>query len=84
MEVLTQGIIRYPSSSLLLRLLGEGYLLGNDVDSAHTALRQALQIDKDDAYANELMAKSLSALGQKQRAAHYLMQAKSLQRTSRN
>ena len=82
-EVLTQGVIRYPSSALLLRLLGEGYFYDRDFEAARQALSNAIKIDKQDHYANELLGQTLAKLGQPQRASHYLMQARSLKEASR-
>ncbi len=81
-EVLTEGVIRYPSSALLLRLLGEGYYFDSEYEAAQEALAQAVNMDKYDSYANELLGQTLAKLGQSQRASHYLMQAQTLKRTT--
>ena len=80
-EVLAEGVIRYPSSALLLRLLGEGYYFDGEYDAAQEALTEAVNMDKYDSYANELLGQTLAKLGQSQRASHYLMQAQTLKQS---
>ncbi len=77
-EVLVEGVVHFPESPMLLRLLGEGYLAIGRHQEAVTALGRAVAIDKKDAYANELLGQTLKHLGQQQRSDHYLMQAMSL------
>ncbi len=82
LDLLSEGVVRYPKSQLLFRLLGEGYLLRGDTQAAITALERVLTIDKSDPLANELMGQVLERIGQPQRADHYLLQSKTLRHSS--
>lgn len=82
-EVLQQGLQRFPSSAMLRRILGESlYLEGNFAEAAE-ALSNAIKLDKEEPLANELMGKTLKALGQKERAYHYFLQAQQIRRATR-
>jgi len=74
-EVLEQGLMRFPSSVMLRRILGESLYLEGKFAEAAEVLTAAIELDKHEPMANELMGKTLKALGQKQRAYHYFLQA---------
>lgn len=75
-QVLAQGIKRFPKAHELKTMLGEMHYLQGSYDQATVVLAKVLTQQKRNSMANEIMGRSLAALGQKQRAQHYLLQAK--------
>lgn len=83
LQVLAQGMKRFPKSFALSTMLGEMHYLQGNYDQATVALAKAISQQKQNAMANELMGRSLAALGQKQRAKHYLLQAQECRKANR-
>jgi len=55
-DVLREGSERYPDDPRFFNQLADFYLANNDSESARAALRGALRVDPDNAYASDLLA----------------------------